>query len=453
MSRQILIPRIRLSQGIERSPYGDHVLPTSTIPLASNLRTHPDERYHHDPIISILRREHDEKNAKILAEAQARYQAAVAERESRELARRRQRSQEKATRFEELVLEERERINRDSWTRDREEKERMAERREFEAKSAIRQIEEIAAERLKRIQDEDRRVQEMERRSGNGRNTLETNGQLRTGGPLNRDPTTGFPSLETETSSPEKYSKKREIERMAHTGPEGMDVDSPEAGPSRFHDATPTNEMDDDDPMDGDDPRSSAAITNGNGKASKPPKQEYVLPEEQWPTKGVRNKDGSYRKKPGPPKGIKKPPPKNRPVHSDEMARRALLHSISGTVDNELLEAASEAESSIAGSARNTSKRRKLQHAAAELDDSSSESGVPIESIAGGHRSEFRSSPHAYDAVDDELDELYNGEPRGRDDGLDEALTDADVSRSHRRDSSREKAVSWRRCNSVIALC
>lgn len=30
------------------------------------------------------------------------------------------------------------------------------------------------------------------------------------------------------------------------------------------------------------------------------------LPEEDWPTKGIRNKDGTWRKKPGPPKGIKK---------------------------------------------------------------------------------------------------------------------------------------------------
>lgn len=30
------------------------------------------------------------------------------------------------------------------------------------------------------------------------------------------------------------------------------------------------------------------------------------LPEEDWPTKGIRNKDGTWRKKPGPPKGVKK---------------------------------------------------------------------------------------------------------------------------------------------------
>ena len=30
------------------------------------------------------------------------------------------------------------------------------------------------------------------------------------------------------------------------------------------------------------------------------------LPDEDWPTKGIRNKDGTWRKKPGPPKGVKK---------------------------------------------------------------------------------------------------------------------------------------------------
>lgn len=33
---------------------------------------------------------------------------------------------------------------------------------------------------------------------------------------------------------------------------------------------------------------------------------ETELPQEDWPTKGLRNKDGSFRKKPGPPKGVKK---------------------------------------------------------------------------------------------------------------------------------------------------
>ncbi|KAJ9100566.1 hypothetical protein QFC21_003610 [Naganishia friedmannii] len=33
---------------------------------------------------------------------------------------------------------------------------------------------------------------------------------------------------------------------------------------------------------------------------------ETELPQEHWPTKGTRNKDGSFRKKPGPPKGVKK---------------------------------------------------------------------------------------------------------------------------------------------------
>jgi hypothetical protein len=33
---------------------------------------------------------------------------------------------------------------------------------------------------------------------------------------------------------------------------------------------------------------------------------ETELPQENWPTKGLRNKDGSFRKKPGPPKGVKK---------------------------------------------------------------------------------------------------------------------------------------------------
>jgi hypothetical protein len=155
-------------------------------------------------------------------------------------------------------------------------------------------------------------------------------------------------------------------------------------------------------------------------KQTKPAKVPYVLPDEEWPTKGLRNKDGSYRKKPGPPKGVKKAPPKNRNPE-EQVRRKALLHNMpGGAVDSELLEAASEGESSAAESSKHTSKRRKLQHAAAELDISTSDDearsarvgeDLPHDDMMSASAPSPRSA-RAYDDVDNELDELIDEKPR-----------------------------------------
>lgn len=98
--------------------------------------------------------------------------------------------------------------------------------------------------------------------------------------------------VESRYTSPNKVDELDD-ELMDLAGEEGMYPGAPSGGSALGEHAENAGE-----------PSSSRKASRRKDK----PKilDETELPQENWPTKGLRNKDGSFRKKPGPPKGVKK---------------------------------------------------------------------------------------------------------------------------------------------------
>jgi hypothetical protein len=97
--------------------------------------------------------------------------------------------------------------------------------------------------------------------------------------------------VESRYTSPNNKVDELDDELMDLVGEEGSLFGASVGGPG--------------DPADG---VGEASSTRKASRRKDKPKilSETELPQEDWPTKGLRNKDGSFRKKPGPPKGVKK---------------------------------------------------------------------------------------------------------------------------------------------------